>query len=58
MDITVIDESGTVQFEVKDCLLSNDDGIASTSDIAGVRYLWFSSMNVKNGVKVNSLSIN
>ena len=58
MDIAVIDENGTVQFEVKDCLLSNDDGIASTSDIAGVRYLWFSSLNVKKGVKVNNISIN
>lgn len=58
MDIAVINEEDSIVFSVKDCILGNDDGVVSTSNIAGVRYLWFSSMNVKNGVKVNSLSIN
>lgn len=58
MDITVINEEGSIIFSVKDGLLSTEIDIATEANIAGVRYLWFSSMNVKNGVKVNNISIN
>lgn len=57
MDIAVINEEDSIVFSVKDCILGNDDGVVSTSNIAGVRYLWFSSMNVNNGVKINDLSL-
>lgn len=39
MDIAVINEEDSIVFSVKDCILGNDDGVVSTSNIAGVRYL-------------------
>lgn len=58
MDIKLINESGSVVFSALNCSLKDDSGIANEDNIAGIRYLWFSSMNVTNGVKLNSLSVN